>query len=71
MHSHGDTSWSRLSSVCIINSERRHVDSVLMIGPGGGRPITEVVPTVQPKRRESQISNIRKHAPYMASKELT
>jgi hypothetical protein len=52
VHSDRDPSWFRFSSVGIINSERRHVDSFIMIGPGGW-PITEVVPTVQPERRES------------------
>jgi hypothetical protein len=59
VHSDRGTSSSRFSSVGIINSERRHVNFIIVIGPGGGWPITEVVPTVQPKRRVSQISNPR------------
>ena len=58
---HGDrnTVWSRFSSVGI--TERRQVDSVIridsVIGPRSRWPITKAVSTVQPERRECQMSN--------------
>ena len=65
VHSDGDTGCSRLSSVGII--ERRQVYSVIrigsVIGPGGRRPITEAVPTVQPERGESQMSKAHNNTP--------